>query len=298
MVRPTRGRLDVGAAVLTLADRVRAAALGMHGFRSRQVQTSSGSVRLLSASGTGPIPAVVALHGLASAAVDLGSMLARMRRIAQLVVAPDLPGHGCSLVASDAQCVSAIRTGLSEALERTVGRPTVLFGNSLGGLVAIRHAAANPDRVAALVLASPAGVASSREELHSLLGRFRSDDGAMRAELLRLVLPTGFLLRRSLYAWGVGVRLRQPSIRALLAEIDEVDALRPADLAALRMPVLLLWGEHDRLLPASHLEFFRRHLPRHALIDVVPGMGHALHLEAPDLVADRVLAFWRSIAVR
>lgn len=298
MVRPRRGRLDVGAAVLTLADRVRAAALGVQGFRSRQVQTSSGSVRLLTARGTGPIPAVVALHGLASAAVDLGSMLSRMRRIAQLVVAPDLPGHGCSLVTSDARCVSAIRVGLSEALDRTVGRPAVLFGNSLGGLVAIRHAVANPDRVAALVLASPAGVAGSRAELLSLLGRFRADDGAMRAELLRLVLPNGFVLRRPLYAWGVGVRLRKPSIRALLAEIDEDDVLCPSDLAALRMPVLLLWGERDRLLPASHLAFFRRHLPAHAVIDVVPGMGHALHLEAPDLVADRMLAFWRAIAVR
>lgn len=295
MVRPPRGSIDLGAAVLTLADRVRVAALRVHGFRSRNVATSAGRVRMLAARGCGPIPAVVALHGLASAAVDLAPMLARMRRIADVVVAPDLPGHGCSFVAEDHGCVSAIGVGLDEALARTLGRPVVLFGNSLGGLVAIRYAAAHPERVAALVLASPAGVASSSAELHALLGRFRADVGGVPADLVASVFPARFVLRRPVYAWGVGVRLRQPSIRSLLAEIDEHDALRPTDLAALHMPVLLLWGGTDRLLPTSHLAFFRRHLPAHAVVDVIDGKGHALHLEAPDLVADRMLAFWRAI---
>lgn len=295
MPRSSRRRLDVGTAVLALADRLRAQVLRGRGFRSHHVPTSAGPVRILSARGKGPIPAVVALHGLASAAVDLGPLLPRLRRIAKVVVAPDLPGHGQSRVVAHHDYVSAIRIGLDEALAREIDRPVVLFGNSLGGLVALRYAAANPDRVAGLVLASPAGVAGSGDELRELLARFRTDIGSVPADLVNRVLPRGFALRRPLYAWGVGVRLRRPSIQSLLAEVDEHDLLRPSDLASLRMPILLMWGALDQLLPASHLAFFREHLPAHAVVDLIADRGHALHIEAPALVADRVLAFWQAM---
>ena len=62
------------------------------------------------------------------------------------------------------------------------------------------------------------------------------------------------------------------------------DFLRDTELAALRMPVRIVWGERDRLLPAGTLPFFRAHLPR-AEVVTLPHAGHLPHLEAPTELA-------------
>ncbi len=57
------------------------------------------------------------------------------------------------------------------------------------------------------------------------------------------------------------------------------------------MPVLLLWGKDERILPRDHLEFFRRHLPEHARFEEPEGFGHAPYLDDVDAVARRILSF-------
>jgi pimeloyl-ACP methyl ester carboxylesterase len=80
-------------------------------------------------------------------------------------------------------------------------------------------------------------------------------------------------------------------VRGLLSSIAPDDMLRPEQLAALRMPVLLLWGRDERILPRAHLEFFRRHLPRHARFEEPEGLGHAPYLDDASAVARQILTF-------
>ena len=65
---------------------------------------------------------------------------------------------------------------------------------------------------------------------------------------------------------------------------------------ALTMPVLLLWGAEERVLPSSGLAFFREHLPAHARVEVVAGVGHSPQVDDCDGTARRLLAFFRELA--
>jgi pimeloyl-ACP methyl ester carboxylesterase len=93
-----------------------------------------------------------------------------------------------------------------------------------------------------------------------------------------------------LFAWGARRGLRPDHIQQLVASVDASQLLTEEELSTLKVPTLLLWGEHDRILPSSSLEFFRRALP-HSTIEVHAGVGHTPFLEGADTTAERTLAF-------
>jgi pimeloyl-ACP methyl ester carboxylesterase len=92
-------------------------------------------------------------------------------------------------------------------------------------------------------------------------------------------------------AHGIRQRFTHPQLRQLLASITPEHMLRPEELSGLRMPTMLIWGREERVLPRTHLEFFRRHLPSHAEIEEWPNFGHIGFLEQPAALSDRILGF-------
>jgi len=147
-----------------------------------------------------------------------------------------------------------------------------LLGHSLGGLLAAELVAERPERVRRLVLAAPAGVPCGR----GVLGR---------------TLP----LVESLY----GVRRHLPTIVADAVRTGPVglangvfyvwDRDLRAELASVQTPTLLVWGEHDRLVPTRVSTEWLRLLP-HARLVHLPG-GHVPMWEAPREFAACVLGF-------
>jgi len=59
----------------------------------------------------------------------------------------------------------------------------------------------------------------------------------------------------------------------------------------LALPLLLLWGRSERLLPYVGIDYFRAHLPASAQIHEVPGFGHIPQIERPFEVAQRLIRF-------
>ena len=77
----------------------------------------------------------------------------------------------------------------------------------------------------------------------------------------------------------------------MVGEIVSADVALGLDkLRERRGRALVLWGESDRLLPASSVAFFREHLG-HDAVEVVPRCGHLPQMERPRLVAARVAQF-------
>ena len=58
-------------------------------------------------------------------------------------------------------------------------------------------------------------------------------------------------------------------------------------------PVLLIWGEGDRMIPAAHVEAARAELP-HSQVAILPRSGHFPHLDEPDAFAAVLAAFVRT----
>ena len=82
-----------------------------------------------------------------------------------------------------------------------------------------------------------------------------------------------------------------PACQGILDSLSESDFLREVD--AVRMPLRLIWGARDRLLPDGTLEFFRRALPRAGVV-LLEDAGHLPHIETPRALARALLAPFRS----
>ncbi|MFT3775220.1 MAG: alpha/beta fold hydrolase [Minicystis sp.] len=275
--------------MLALTNQLARTSLVLNGFLSRHVVTSGGRVHLLEARGRGELPPVVLLHGISSAGVHFFPLLHRLRGRVRYLVAPDMPAHGFS----DPPPVmrpEAMKDALIEAMDAAIAEPSVLFGNSMGGIAAVHYALARPERVRGLILCSPSGASMDEEQLRRFVRGF---DFGTHGDALEFV-DRLFARRnrmRHLFAWGVRRQFSDPRVRGLLSAIAPQDMLRPEQLSALRMPVLLLWGRDERILPREHYEFFRRHLPPHTRVEEPEGLGHAPYLDDVGKVARQILTF-------
>lgn len=271
--------------LLGVVDAVAEARLKAAGYRARWVRTAAGRMRAIEARSPGTGPPLVLLHGVGSRASDLGPLLHRLRHAAPHVVAPDLPGHGQSDRPRGGMDPQRLQETVFALLDAVVPAGAVVFGNSLGGLVAARYAQHRPARVRALVLASPAGAPMTAGELQRFLARFEVADPRVAKAFVDTTFhsaPAPMPLMRP----GLRARLLDPTVRDLFSRIRPGDLLTPADLAAVRAPTVLVWGDAERLLPASALSFFAANLGGPVRTVRIARAGHAPYVEAPGAVAE------------
>ena len=268
--------------------------VGFGAYRSAWMRTSTGRVHWLDIRGRGDLPTVVVLHGFAASSWTSWPLITRLRQHARRIIAPDLPAHGFSEPPPDGRARFDRAESLVEALDSILDEPAVVFGNSLGGAVAVHYAQMRPALTRAVVLASPGGAAMSDAEIAELkrIFRLRSHDDALMFVDRLLVKPSRL---RNLYAWGVRRRFARPLMRRFMETLSEDDFFGPEDLARLSMPILLLWGKADRILPDTNREFFIKHLPGHAVIEQPEHHGHAPFLDDADDCAQRIVRFMRTL---
>ena len=224
-------------------------------------------------------PTVLALHGWSRSRRDFPAVLAPPNAESLDAIALDLPGFGSTPAPRQAWGSREYADLVAEVLPDMAG-PVVVLGHSFGGRVAVHLAAARPDDVAALVLT---GVPLTRPE-----GRgprpplaFRAGKALRRAGLLSESRMEGLRRRygSSDYRAAEGV-MRQVLVRLVNERYDEV-------LAAIRCPVILVWGDDDSVVP---LEVARTAAGRfaNARLVVVPGAGHLTPLTAPLVLHEAV----------
>jgi pimeloyl-ACP methyl ester carboxylesterase len=268
-------------------------ALRSRGVGTRHVSTPLGPVHFYDGPGRGSLPPVVLLHGIGSSATPFAPLIARLLPHVRRIVAPDYPGHGFSGDALAEVTPSALFEAVTGALDQLLDEPAIVVGNSLGGALALYYAIERPDRVARLVLLSPAGARSTEREWRDLVASFdmrsRADAVAFLERLYHRVPLAARLVAHEL----PDATMNRTAVRQLLASAAGDSAHTPEALGGLKMPVLLLWGEGERLLPESHFHYFRTHLPAHALVERPYRLGHVPQGESPQRIANRILRFAR-----
>ena len=217
-------------------------------------------------------PELFVLHGLGDSIAGWARVLGPLSRTHRVHIV-DLPGHGLSEPPADYRL-----TTLLQPLARYVAglRAPVLVGHSLGGWLAARLALLPGCNARGLVLVNPAGAVLPEVEWTAF--RDFLDRGDARLYLQRAFHSAPLALR--LFPAEVARAMSSAATRKFLAAVAKEDFLRDAELAAIALPVRIIWGERDRLLPAATLPFFRAHLPS-AEVVVLPRAGHLPHLEAP-----------------
>lgn len=257
------------------------------------VRTSAGGVHVLDVRGAGKLPPLVLLHGLSSAGVHFFPMLLRLRRHVRRLIVPDLPGHGFSERPRHFDATT-LQHGLFEALDAVLDERAWLFGNSLGGYGAIRYTLARRERVRGLVLASPAGAEMTPDELAQLRGLFRLSRHGDALHFIDRLLARPSALRH-LYAWGLRRALRRTDLDAVFAAATSETLLSAKELRQLDLPLLLIWGKAERILPHRSLAFFRTHLPPHVELHEPHDWGHSPFLDDAGALTRRLLTFMHDV---
>ncbi len=289
----------VGAGVWLYApDRDRAALEAEYaGPPSRFVEVAGVRVHLRD---TGPRdgPAVLMLHGF-GASLHTWEAWAGLLADRFRVIRIDIPGFALTGPDPSGNYTDARSSDVLAALLDTLAiERAAVIGNSMGGRLAWRFALAHPGRVSRLVLVAPDGFAAPGKDYGVLEGV----PPLMR--VLPYTLPTSMVRQTLAPAYGDPSRMTEADVtrgrdmllapgvrRAILARMEQrvIDDPRPL-LPRLAMPVLLLWGERDRMIPASHASDWTALLPNAELV-VLPGLGHVPQEEAPEVSLAPVAAF-------
>lgn len=238
--------------------------------------------------------AVILIHGFGG---DLNSWLFNQEDLAQgrAVYSLDLPGHGGSSKQVGNGTVKEFAEVLNAFMD-TVGLSRVdLVGHSMGGAVALEFALDHPERSRSLVLIASAGLgpeinsefidgfiaASRRKDIKPHLDKLFADARLVGRQLVEDVLKYKRLD-------GVELALRTVAKQFFPGGRQAVE-LRDR-LGRLLIPIMVIWGTEDRILPVSHAHS----LPESVRIEIIPGGGHMVQMEAAITVNQLIHSFWKS----
>jgi pimeloyl-ACP methyl ester carboxylesterase len=278
----------------------------MPGLVEHRLELAGHESRALELDGDGP--PLVFFHGFADSADTWRPTLARLSRAGRRALALDLPGFGAAsglrrgpvLPQLDEFAAAAVRTAADRA-----GAAPVVVGNSLGGCMALRLGERADLDLAGIVPVAPAGLE------HPAWFRIIEGDRFVRGLLASPLPIPEWVVRRA-----VGEAYRQLAFsrprtvarevvaafthhhrdrrvvarylatgRRLLPELAE-----PFRLEDVRCPVLLVWGEQDRMVPSRGSRRILAALPETAY-ELFERCGHCPQLEAPDRFARLLLDF-------
>ena len=259
--------------------------------------------------GSGPV--LVLIHGIAGSSATWDEVVPALAD-RYCVVAPDLLGHGESAKPRGDYSLGGYASGVRDLLGALGYERASVVGHSLGGGVAMQFAYQFPERCERLVLVSSGGLGP---EVHPIL-RAAALPGA--EWVLPLLCAAGvrdavegaarFLARVGLRAapdleemWRGFCSLadadaRLAFVHTLRTIIDvsgqRVSAADRLYLAA-EVPVLLVWGEQDPMIPVAHARMAHKVIPGSRLA-IFPAAGHFPHRDEPRRFVEVLLDFLQS----
>jgi pimeloyl-ACP methyl ester carboxylesterase len=252
------------------------------------------STRVLELEGTGP--PLLLLHGFGDSADTWRLVLDRLARVEQRALALDLPGFATADPLDESRGVLEQLDAFTDAAVEHVGADAVVAGNSLGGVLALRAGERERLGLRGIVPVAPAGL-----DMPSWFAVIERDP------LVRFVLRSPLPLPAAVVRGVTGEAYRQLAFarpreaarevvrsftahygdraavarylavgRRLLPELD--DCFR---LEQVRPPVLLVWGDRDRMVPHRGARRVIDALPE-TTYELLEEVGHCPQVEAPD----------------
>lgn len=238
------------------------------------------------------------LHGLAGSSRTWRAILPELARSCD-VIAPDLLGHGESAKPTGDYSLGAFASGLRDFLAALDVPRATIVGHSFGGGVAMQLAYQHPEVCDRLVLVSSGGLGREVSWLLRLL-TLPGAEQLMPLMFPRMVAARGDDVRRFLdrlglhsprlaemwraYASLAGAENRKAFVRTIRGVIEPggqvVSALDRLYLAA-NLPTLIVWGDGDGIIPVKHASVAHQAIAGSRL-EVLDGVGHFPHVEAPD----------------
>ena len=263
------------------------------------------------------LPPIVFVHGLGGSHLNWG-LVAPALSANRRAVAIDLHGHGMTAGTKRNATVHENQRLLDRFIREVVGGPVVLVGNSMGGMVSVLQTHRNPDTVAGVVLVDPAMPAPSRRPDPKVAGQFLvyalPGIGELTMRRMRARLSPAESVQRIINLCFADPSRANPDMLAAAEDLvrarDSMPGVEVAFMAAARslmrvllrreeyaammsgidVPVLLMNGEADRLVPVAAAHIAARANPSWEAV-FLPGVGHTPQLEVPDIFVETVDAW-------
>ena len=244
-------------------------------------------------------PTLLLLHGIGD---DLTSWDRVIRELARdfTVVAPDLLGHGQSDKPRADYSIGGYANGMRDLLTVLGVERVTVVGHSFGGGIAMQLGYQYPERVERVVLVAPGGLGREVTPVLRALTLPGAGYVLASAELRPIrwavhgLLP---LLRRlpiaaahdadevvKLYDGLADKASRSALLHVARGVIDwrgQLITMLDRCYLTARMPVLVVWGERDSVIPAKHADVAARAMPG-ARVERIGGSGHFPHRDAPE----------------
>jgi pimeloyl-ACP methyl ester carboxylesterase len=217
------------------------------------------------------------LHG----ASGMPAILPCLQKLAQRfdVVVPEHPGYGQSDEPEWLENIHDMAYFYLDFLEKLDLKDVLLVGNSMGGWIALEIAVRSTARIRSMVVVSPAGVKapgvlpadtflmSPEEQVRALVFDQKLADARLAEPMTPEALDTALKNRHTTARLAWEPRFHDPHL--------------PKWLHRIKVPVTIVWGAEDRILPVKMSEELKKHIP-HAKLEIMRDTGHLPHAERPD----------------
>lgn len=247
-------------------------ALRSYGADRHELRTSHGRVVYFTA-GSGPT--VVLVHGANDQAGLWSRTVARLRDNYRFVII-DLPGHGESDPETGPITFEMLIAGLDAVVQKeSGGSPVTMVGNSLGGWLAMIYTLDRPGIVDHLVLENSGGLSAPEYSGPTLLPTTLEEGrAAFRATIARSRPIPDYVVEDF-------VRRAPESQIARMAGQPFESWVIDDRISDLKVPVTLIWGEKDGVLPLEYARRLEAAIPD-ATLQTIPDCGHIPHNECPE----------------
>jgi pimeloyl-ACP methyl ester carboxylesterase len=244
-------------------------------------------------------PPIILIHGITSSSATWEKVAGALAQ-RHTVLVPDLLGHGSSAKPRGDYSMGAFASGIRDLVVALEIGPATVVGHSLGGGVAMQFTYQFPERSQRLALVASGGLGS---DLHGFLRAATLPGSEVVIPLLAndRVLSAGRAVGRALDRLGLRLgtdaleiarghaslgdsETRAAFVQTLRASIDPTgQRVRATDrlYLATQLPLLILWGARDRIIPVAHGRDAHDLVPD-SRFEVFEGAGHFPHLDEPE----------------
>ena len=225
---------------------------------------------------------VLLLHGFGG---DLDNWMFNLDSLAEKhrVLALDLPGHGQSVKTNVDPSLSGMATFVRKFLDVLSVSSVHVVGHSMGGAIAMQLASDSPETVKSLGLICSAGLgpdinsdylrgfveAQSQQELKLVLEQLFADESLVNLQLVNDLLN---------YKRMDGVEASLNALSETLISAGEQTFLTD-NIVASGIPVLVIWGKQDRIIPVSHAQNFSAAGGCCVEVEIFDSAGHMVQME-------------------
>ena len=225
---------------------------------------------------------VLLLHGFGG---DLDNWMFNLDSLAEKhrVLALDLPGHGQSVKTNVDPSLSGMATFVRKFLDVLSVSSVHVVGHSMGGAIAMQLASDSPETVKSLGLICSAGLgpdinsdylrgfveAQSQQELKLVLQQLFVDESLVNLQLVNDLLN---------YKRIDGVEATLNALSETLISAGEQTFLTD-NIVASGIPVLVIWGKQDRIIPVSHAQNFSAAGGYCVEVEIFDSAGHMVQME-------------------